>query len=711
VLIQLGTNPNVPDAPPVFPSEDESDYVTLRLQLGAAGKLPLTAGCARCHEVSVRAGAHLRTSPRVTWEVIDNKVEHLIRFLRGTNYPVQVLDNPYAQVLPSHLTNATPQQYTATYSARFLTTTNTPYPFLTDPNQVLGTNRPMVLEQLGRTATLFVPDMTIATDADGDGAVNFTNRIDRTSAERPFSFWINDDNDVGNDDAAADEEVTSQSLTDSTSTSIDSLRDLEDFARLQFRIDGVPGNFVTNANLQTRIYLTNLMGTPQLRLFRSVETSGGIGYLTNNTTGNAQVAREPFGVLNSGASLTLSSTNWQAQTTNRFFLPLIFEGMSTGRCVVVFGLASNTGPLLVTSRPFHLNLQPVTSLYEHWTVGDNTTNEWSQIPTRATRTADSAVFGALATTIGRDYILFVHGWRMKPWERRAFASTGFKRLWQLGYRGRYGLFSWPTDWTARLSGIFWDWIGNPPSDAGNYSVSENRSYNSGAGLRRLLINLNANYAGRMRLFAHSMGNIVASEALRQEGDSSRPDLLLHTFAACQAASVAHAYSGAGPEVYSWDLSPDTPESYRNYPSSGKPYFTNIWKTASAILNYHNWQDIALKGWEKGQGLKPNFWMGYECRYGLQFVYLDEPLYFPSERYRIYSFAAEARSRALGAVEQGGFSLTSRPITARKNLNQNATDLPTGFGFGTADADHSAEFNSTIQRRHFFWRMLKQDFGL
>ena len=52
-----------------------------------------------------------------------------------------------------------------------------------------------------------------------------------------------------------------------------------------------------------------------------------------------------------------------------------------------------------------------------------------------------------------DYILFVHGWRMKPYEKTFFAETAYKRLWWNGYKGRFGVYHWPTEWVER-----WDWF-------------------------------------------------------------------------------------------------------------------------------------------------------------------------------------------------------------------------------------------------------------
>ena len=709
--IQLGTNPNVADAAPVYPSEDPDDYVPLTLLLGAKGKLSeLNPGnCATCHSAGLRVGPHTRSTPRTSRDFLNNSQNHLLRFLRGSNYPVRLLDNPTAKVLSSSQTNGTTHHYTAAYTAQFLNANTNAYTFVTDTNQLLGTNRPMVLEALARQATLYVPDLLIAADADRDGIVNTTNRTDRTSANEPFTFWINDDSDSGSDDTAEDLDPSANVLNRSNAT-IDGLRDLEDFTRLHFRVEGLPGNFLTNANMRTRIYLTNLTGTPSLRLFRTTEANGGAAYLTNESTATFQLALGAYGLLTNGTPLTLLGSEWKSSGSNRFFLPTIFEGFSTGRCVIVFAIASNTGPDIAVSRPFHLELRKAESMYEHWTVGDSHTIPWLQVGTKATNTTDSAVFGAPQRNEQMDYILFVHGWRMQPWERRAFASTSYKRLWQLGYKGRFGFFSWPTEWVSP-AGL--------PFDPQNYDRSERISYWSASGLQRLLVDLNRMYPARVRVMAHSMGNIVVSEALRLKGQNASRPPVIHTYVASQAASVAHAYDAVNPQTTRSDFLTQTPETYAQNPFTGRPYFTGMTnavrfdptRNTRNIWNFHNRDDFALGNlsWVVNQDLKPDdgwkfnlanrTWrrnQGHPEGFG-------QPE-FPQNTYEIYAHIAEARSYALGAAERDGFVVRGQ-IAEQINLN----GVP--FVYGGGSHEHSAQFLSILMHRNTYWLELMRRFDI
>jgi hypothetical protein len=732
--LELGSNPAVADAPPVYPSIDPADYVPLTMRVGAIGKMLVPGrNCALCHEVTMRAGNFIRTSSKTDWGHNPAVQDYLIQFLRGTNYPVQVTGHPlYQSLLTSNqmaaVNLAQPvswPHYTAAYIAQFLMGTNGTYPFIVDTNKLplLGTNLSLVQEVLPKRATLYIPDLTIAADVNRDGAIDFKNRADRTEATNPFTFWINDDSDIGSDDTASDQQPTnSPSNLNGANNTIDGLRDLEDFARLQFKIDSLPGQFLTN--YQVKVYLTNLVGSPSLRLFPAVENSGGIGYLTNTTTATAQVAKPMLGVVTNGAPLTITVNNWQPAGANNFFLPMIFEGVSTGSCVITFGFSTNNQPPVALSRPFYLNLKRVTDLYEHWTVGDTTSMDWQNISAYPTRTADSAVFGKPQTASEQDYILLVHGWRMQPWERRAFAGEAFKRMWHLGYKGRFVLYSWPTDYSALK---FWDFL--DPFDGTNtwqnYDRSEQRAWRAGTGLYELLADLNeVNPPLKIRVLAHSMGNIVASEGLRLAGKEFNTPLV-QSYIASQAASVAFAYDAVNPETRTGVFAYPpfyfyTPEIYASFPRSGtnQPYFTGMKKAVQGtnIFNFNNPNDYALNSsfaWPANQNLKAD--SGWACLlvgtntthtywdHGTRLM-LDGRETTRDQTFNIFAHIAQARSKALGCAEDPTHHVRGE-IGGVINLNL------APFNYGNKDYEHSAEFNSINMNRRTYWWQVLSSFSL
>jgi hypothetical protein len=349
-------------------------------------------------------------------------------------------------------------------------------------------------------------------------------------------------------------------------------------------------------------------------------------------------------------------------------------------------------------------------------VGDNTTTDWTQITSNATRTVDSGIYPAPQSPSELDYIVFVHGWRLQPWERRAFANTAYKRLWQLGYKGRFGLYSWPTDYNSLT---FWDF--RDLSTWQNYDRSEQRAWNSANALYRLMANMNEQKPPyRVRLLAHSMGNIVASEALRLAAIKNNSSLV-QGYIASQAASVAHAYDATDPAYVLLSFAYRTPEIYANFQRGThfQPYYTGMKNAVlgTNVVNFNNVEDYALNTWYTwplNQASKPDigwnsqlvatnrlrtnnwytFWNGnrqLDMNHGNEAASI--------QTYEIFAHIAQAESEALGSAEDNTHHIRGE-VGGAVNLN----NAP--FNYGRNDYEHSAEFNSiNMNRRTYWWQVL------
>lgn len=399
----------------------------------------------------------------------------------------------------------------------------------------------------------------------------------------------------------------------------------------------------------------------------------------------------------------LPASVWTGASGSNVFRPFLFEGVSAGHGQL-WAVLVNASGAVAESTPVFLRLDGVTNLFEHFTAGDTNTMDWNMIPGNYLRTYDS---GSPATDATRDYILLVHGWRMQPWERRAFAATAFKRLYWQGYRGGFGLFSWPTDWTGTS---YWDMISQ--ANRQNYDRSERRAWQSAMALRRLLLNLNRQYPGSVRLLSHSMGGVVSSEALRIHGSRANSTPAIHTYVAAQPASVAHAYDAVNPEVVRNGLiirsGMIVPEVYGAFPRTNGPqrYYMGmanaVGRTAQGVArtwNYHNFVDYALnttQAWPLNQALKPDFGWDYAgvWRRGALF---GTRLDLSTDAYEIFAHIATARSKALGCSED--------PTHLVRGEIGNAFDLRANFSFQANTYEHSAEFNSTTMRRYPFWQQV------
>ena len=456
---------------------------------------------------------------------------------------------------------------------------------------------------------------------------------------------------------------------------------------------------------------------------------------------------------------------------------MLFEGARAGLGKLVFDIsqpgnqgATNQG---ATSQggDVWIEIKDMNKMYEEYSVGDISGKTWEEInsisPTEESpgmnqeevnfysQLSPSQEFQYPPINAGsknheKDYILFVHGWRMKPSEKAFFAETSFKRLWHRGYRGRFGTFLWPTEWTNRddvlgEDGIAWD--------VRNYDRSDRKAYLSGRALHTLLKELNVKYPGRVRMFAHSMGNVVASQALRIEAKVPEPQEVVQSYIACQAATVASAYDFHGPRRLTslyiknhpnvtyyngvepvFDLSAakssEIPDLFGRYFEGGDydEYFENIDTVVSGnIANFHNWRDDALAAWMLGQWQKPDVGWGYGFDPHPDFggwrsyrepatsagilnsttiIDFQSPgrwlsLSTQEDAFEIFAHIAEAKTPALGASVERDYrtgNVVSVDLDTRKAFTVNQR-------FGGASEDHSAQFRSINMERWQFWDIL------
>lgn len=678
-------------------------------------KIKLTvASCFKCHSTTLQVGPHSLTSQDPARVKFGTSPERsaIHRFAKGKTYPIRikgsVLEDP-----------------SATYTA-FIQPAEPGQPrgyLLLDPDKVLGNERPVqgpVPEKHVRDklATLYVPKLEIRVDANRDRTINFDSS-DATKAEQPYRFWINNDSDFGSEDDAEDREplIVNRNNADAR---IDGLRDLEDFTRLHIRLEGLTPDEIKSPRFSMRLKWIDSAHAPTVRFFKSEDPSGSLNYLQDVDGGRRQAFSfipRPPGLVSPTEQLSWTIGFTPSSSSNIILEALLFEGVEKGSGALVAELLLDD-EVICRSPPCYLRIDSANEFIDHWTVGDSTKISYDMIPGTADRAGDSGLPHPRLKE-SPDYILSVHGWRMEPWERRSFALTAFKRLWWEGYKGRFGLFSWPTEWIELNA-----WYHKVLSlgDARNFDRSERNAWISGRPLAKLLARLEQKHPGRVRLIAHSMGNIVAGEALMQLTESGRPNVV-HTYIAMQAAVASHLYDSTAPSRTLTaiggvgDLDSKTRNVYANYyeqnttPKSYKPYFWEI-RGAQRFYNYYNILDPALDLWNLGQGLKPDLFYHYDPWYGFFTgpdpwipnetpFYISRRLTIPRDRFEIFAHAAEARCVALGAQPhvRTDFENTSE-------LNLNAT-----FGWEDNAWDHSAQYLSIIANRAEFWRQIINHLGL
>jgi hypothetical protein len=568
------------------------------------------------------------------------------------------------------------------------------------------------------TATVYC--VKIQLDVNHDGVMDTSLAgSDDTSMNRPFVFWANNNydrwhsvdcnivgqncdqeqDDLGADDIAnlpALQQVPDGLYTSNFIPVIPCTRDLEDYARLW-----IPGLSSLMAALPTN-YTVQLIATggQQLKIFRAVEADGGTNYLFDEATASSQVANSSslfLGVLASGLPIVL---NGKPNLGEHF----IFCCPQPGEADITLRV-SDPNQNIIASTKAYIQIVDIKDMYERWTVGERPAYAPTNIAQRADEDLPSGETIPFQYPTNADastpYILFVHGWNMETWEKDRYAEAAFKRLYWQGYQGRFGIFRWPTDHDFGPIGDSWN---NAVTDPENYDRSESNAWASATGLLNLLNTLNAQYPGSVYLMAHSMGNVVAGEALRQAGTSH----VVNTYVAMQAAVPAHCYDPAATtRTIPFPFDSGTPNCYAHYWTAAAPSYFNGSAGAGTYVNFYNTNDYALGTllWQLNQDTKPdddrpyfysegNFYSGY--------IDPSTELFFPQNTYEIFAFCDEARCYALGAQPNVGGSFIP--------ADQVELDIAP-YNFDSTHKCHSGEFRSDNMSRAVFWDRVLIRMGL
>ena len=563
-------------------------------------------------------------------------------------------------------------------------------------------------------------------DGNRDGEMSFddpeSRESDRTRVARPFSFWVNDDQDAVSGTSTADE-ITPPQLPDNRDEKVQSARDCEDLARLWLNIRGLTDVFKSGA-IQLVLRFRNVSsGNPAIRAFRAVE-NGQRGYVTSEAWGILQ-ASPPFDQALSGTSgpgiasptsgIYVDRQFWSGIDESDPVINLLFEGVEEGKGELYLEIISN-GRRVGATAGVWFDIKNVQKMYERVkaqpenVVAPYAATEPFTGPVTFVEDPNGHPFEK-PWDENEQCVVFVHGWNVSYDEYTGVAETMLKRLWHQGFKGHFATFRWDT----RKS--------DGPFDPGEYNRSENRAYIYGTALKEWITNLSKKY--KVSLVGHSMGNIVCGEALRQ-GLQVRNYLLMEA-AIPMSCYVPDADRLA--RLEDQDRDHPTPDYHRN-PTTNETtlgyrgYISNV---AANLINFYNEVDWALAtgrseivpgfpgvetNWEKNQiDYKPDGEIPGPIHAGTWKYYYDanQPPTLPIDRrasvdstvsrnvvdsWEMKAFVARSRTKAVGAFPGGG------SLGAGENLRE-------VFGFKSVRADHSGQFTRNIQAVDALYKRIRE----
>jgi hypothetical protein len=548
--------------------------------------------------------------------------------------------------------------------------------------------------QIAPKRVMLVP-ASLVVDADRNGAIDIDSGSDNTTEDKPFRFWSNDDDDgvdpVGSDTAPAVRK-------DSQDSYISNNRDLEDFARLHLYLGGLQDSFVgTNPKLKIGLKWKNVTsGAPSIRVFRTpAAQQGSDDYLKDaaaGTTLRATANAQTTALLVSGTSSVMLPVSFlDALSTTQPNAWFVFEGVTEGKGQLVITIHKPDGTEIGEGPGVWIDLKNIKKMYQRVKAladgGDNiaTPSDFTgpsdnNIPNPVMSWADDANGYTFEAPSGetKTCIVMVHGWNQTYERATMYAETAFKRLWQRGYKGRFVRFRWPT------------YIGEF-----TYNDSEYRAWKCGQSLQLYLDSIPRGSGGfTVNMIAHSMGNIVAGEALRRGASVTN-------YALWNAAVPASCYDGSAALNQGWGYTHpnDDPDSFtRNLTYQGR-----LAGVSGNLINFFLPADDALVKWEWNNdspgvagrfntlGFKPQPYNAFTTGYGYDRAAATGQKLFITFMTAFGRYLVDAHEAMAYAVQSPTLTVGAEGRTAGAISDSVGMQA---FGFGDV---HSAQFLFPLQK--------------
>ncbi len=351
----------------------------------------------------------------------------------------------------------------------------------------------------------------LAVDADRDGVITLNRASDRISSDKPYRFWINDDDDSG-DVGGSDISDGSGSDANYRDQVVNGTRDLIDFfpvfLDLKQLLAALPPGGPVHYKLKQADSALNFAYT-NLARETTATREGAMSYQTKilNTGFGDRFDQPP------GAAATHQITAGGVELSKTFLSGvkdsdwgvLLIEGRAATRAPLVLSVEKDE--MVIAELRLDLRISNVEAMFRHVSLAHIPTEyDGSPITPPAavpsSRTGDPGDAWPDTLTNGK-YFVFIHGYNVDGQRARGWQSEIFKRLHVLGSNARFVGVTWNGATGAKIAGDYTD-----------YHQAVFQAFQTGEALAGALSFTNG---ADVTVAAHSLGNVVASHAIQRGG--------------------------------------------------------------------------------------------------------------------------------------------------------------------------------------------------
>ena len=384
--------------------------------------------------------------------------------------------------------------------------------------------------------------ISLNVDGNHDGTMDFSYfGPDQTTPNRPYRFWVNDDDDSGDTgglDISADPKVKRHNNEDNH---VNGVRDLVDFFPVCLNIQSVLKTYPQNTLtcwLRQQDGALNYVDT-EFYQDAVLYPSNCLTYLTDTNIARFVGRDSPtpattYQITSSGVIL---NSSFVSKIRNEGRGILLVEATKPTKQPLVLEIYDGTNLLASTS--LYLSISPVEQMFRHKNLIRPTFNNSIGFPDRLV----NADISNEPETNEKNFV-FLHGYSVNPVQARGSFAETFKRMYWSGSRAKFYGISWKGYETQLPGGI-----------TPNYHINVGNAF---ATAPKLTAFLSALTNGPTTIVAHSLGNMVALVALN---DWDAP--MNNYFMLDAAVAVEAVDGGAAPDPHMTHSTWVAPENYAN----------------------------------------------------------------------------------------------------------------------------------------------------
>jgi hypothetical protein len=347
---------------------------------------------------------------------------------------------------------------------------------------------------------VFVPHSSITPDYNRDGMIGPVDEA-LGGCGMPYRFWINDDDDHPGSEVYGDD-IPTRSSRDCDDHYVDGLRDLIDFFPVCIRLDEMLSDtsrysyHLTHEDMALNIVCTELNASNAGLYLKHVETAQALSDAT------AEFIFPDLGTPGYEGTDLLDPAFLAAIASNHQAVVLV-EGSDPSTEPLIFEVRNKSTGNVVASAECNLSLSGVEEMFRHVNLVDDLDAAEAQPVVVPDRTGEPRNFPDRLSN-GENFV-FVHGYNSDQDAARGWHAEMFKRL----YWSRCN---------AKFTGVTWH------GDTGsNYHKAV---INAMVTSERLASQLSF-LTGEVTIGAHSLGNMLVSEAIANNGFSPERYFMLN----------------------------------------------------------------------------------------------------------------------------------------------------------------------------------------